>query len=137
MLKVVKSKSMASEEIHLNKHLEDELEMIETDLGEWIIQQINERPSHMVMPAIHLSKEKCADIFSDALGHEVAVDIPLMVKLARKNLRQDFLNADIGISGCNIAVAETGTMCIFTNEGNARLSASLPPVHIILLGYEN
>ncbi|MGI6225299.1 MAG: L-lactate dehydrogenase (quinone) large subunit LdhH [Peptococcales bacterium] len=134
--KVVKSKSMASEEIHLNKHLEDVLEMVETDLGEWIIQQINEKPSHMVMPAIHLSKEKCADIFSDALGYEVEVDIPLMVKLARKNLREDFLTADIGISGCNIAVAETGTMCIFTNEGNARLTATLPPVHIILLGYE-
>lgn len=134
--KVVKSKSMASEEIHLNKHVEDQLEMIETDLGEWIIQQINEKPSHMVMPAIHLSKEKCADVFSDALGYRVEVDIPLMVKLARKNLRQEFLTADIGISGCNIAVAETGTMCIFTNEGNARLTASLPPVHVILLGYE-
>lgn len=132
----VKSKSMASEEIHLNHHLEDTMQMVETDLGEWIIQQINEKPSHMVMPAIHLSKEKCAEIFSQALGYEVEPDIPTMVKLARKTLREHFMNADIGLSGCNIAVAETGTMVIFTNEGNARLTATMPPVHVVLVGYE-
>ncbi|KJS83519.1 MAG: hypothetical protein JM58_12565 [Peptococcaceae bacterium BICA1-8] len=134
--KLVKSKSMASEEIHLNQHMEDTLQMVETDLGEWIIQQVNEKPSHMVMPAIHLSKEKCAEIFSQALGYKVEADIPNMVKLARKTLREHFMTADIGLSGCNIAVAETGTMCIFTNEGNARLTSSLPPVHVILVGYE-
>ena len=132
----VKSKSMTSEEIHLNHHLEDALKVVETDLGEWIIQQIDERPSHMVMPAIHLTREKCAEIFSNVLGTEVEPDIPHMVKLAREILRAEFLKADIGITGCNIAVAETGTMVIFTNEGNGRLTATLPPVHIVLLGYE-
>ncbi|NIM16264.1 MAG: 4Fe-4S dicluster domain-containing protein [Candidatus Aminicenantes bacterium] len=132
----VKSKSMASEEIHLNHRLKDILKVVETDLGEWIIQQIDERPSHMVMPAIHLSREECAEIFSNVLGTEVKPDIPRMVKLARQILRAEFLVADIGITGCNIAVAETGTMVIFTNEGNGRLTATLPPVHIVLLGYE-
>ncbi|UCH97821.1 MAG: LUD domain-containing protein, partial [Candidatus Aminicenantes bacterium] len=132
----VKSKSMATEEIHLNHRLKDVLKVVETDLGEWIVQQIDEPPSHMVMPAIHLTKEKCADIFSKAVGEEVQPDIPHMVKLARKILRAEFLAADIGITGCNIAVAETGTMVIFTNEGNGRLTTSLPPVHIVVLGYE-
>ncbi|MFZ5942780.1 MAG: L-lactate dehydrogenase (quinone) large subunit LdhH [Bacillota bacterium] len=134
--KLVKSKSMASEEIHLNQHMEDTLQMVETDLGEWIIQQINEKPSHMVMPAIHLSKERCAEIFTQALGYEVPADIPTMVKVARKTLREHFMTADLGLSGCNIAVADTGTMVIFTNEGNARLTATLPPVHVVLVGYE-
>jgi iron-sulfur cluster protein len=132
----VKSKSMATEEIHLNHHLKDVLKVVETDLGEWIIQQIDEKPSHMVMPAIHLSKEKCADIFSGVVGEKVQPDIPHMVKLARQILRAEFLAADIGITGCNIAVAETGTMVIFTNEGNGRLTTTLPPVHIVVLGYE-
>jgi iron-sulfur cluster protein len=132
----VKSKSMATEEVRLNHRLRDVLKVVETDLGEWIIQQIDERPSHMVMPAIHLSKEKCAEIFSKVVGEEITPDIPRMVKLARQLLRAEFLAADIGISGCNIAVAETGTMVIFTNEGNGRLTATLPPVHIVLLGYE-
>jgi iron-sulfur cluster protein len=132
----VKSKSMATEEIHLNHRLRDALKVVETDLGEWIIQQIDERPTHMVMPAIHLTKEKCAEIFSNVLGKTIEPDIGHMVKLARKILREQFLAADIGISGCNIAVAETGTMVIFTNEGNARLTSTLPPVHIVLFGYE-
>jgi iron-sulfur cluster protein len=132
----VKSKSMATEEIHLNYHLKDVLKVVETDLGEWIIQQIDEKPSHMVMPAIHLSKEKCADIFSKAVGKKVQPDIPHMVKLARQILRAEFLAADIGITGCNIAAADTGTMVIFTNEGNGRLTTTLPPVHIVVLGYE-
>lgn len=132
----VKSKSMASEEIHLNKQLEDAIRVVETDLGEWIVQQIDERPSHMVMPAIHLSREECARIFTEVTGNEVEPDIPHMVKLARKLLRKEFLEADIGITGCNIAVAETGTMVILTNEGNGRLTATLPPVHIVLMGYE-
>lgn len=133
----VKSKSMASEEIHLNKHMADTMEMVETDLGEWIIQQIGEKPSHMVMPAIHLTKERCAEIFSNTLKIDVdPSNIENMVKLARKTLREKFLTADIGISGCNIAVAETGTMCIFTNEGNARLTSTMPPVHVVLVGYE-
>lgn len=132
----VKSKSMATEEIHLNRRLEDVLRVVETDLGEWIVQQIDERPTHMVMPAIHLTREKCAEIFSNVLGENVEPDIPHMVKLARKILREEFLKSDIGVTGCNIAVAETGTMVIFTNEGNARLTSTLPPVHIVVMGYE-
>ncbi len=125
---------MATEEIHLNKRLQDALRVVETDLGEWLIQQIDEKPSHMVMPAIHLTRQECADIFSDVTGRKVEADIPHMVALARKLLREEFLAADIGITGCNIAVAETGTMVILTNEGNARLTTTLPPVHIVLMG---
>jgi iron-sulfur cluster protein len=132
----VKSKSMATEEIHLNQHLEDVLKVVETDLGEWIIQQIGERPSHMVMPAIHLSRDQCAAIFSKVKGYPVEPDIPRMVKLARDILRTEFLKADIGISGCNIAAADTGTMVLFTNEGNGRLTSTLPPVHVVIMGYE-
>ena len=132
----VKGKSMATEEIELNARMKDVMEMVETDLGEWIIQQVGERPSHMVMPAIHLSKERCAEIFSGALNKHVEPDIKLMVKLARETLREKFLNADIGVTGCNIAVAETGTMCLFMNEGNGRLTTTLPPVHVAVFGYE-
>jgi len=132
----VKAKSMATEEIHLNEKMKNVMEMVETDLGEWIIQQVGEKPSHMVMPAIHLSKERCAEIFSEALGKKVEPDIKLMVRLARETLREKFLAAEIGISGCNIAVAETGTMCLFTNEGNARLATTTPPVHVAIFGYE-
>ncbi len=132
----VKSKSMASEEIHLNSHLADVMKVVETDLGEWLIQQVDETPSHMVLPAIHFTKERCAEIFSKYLGEKVEPEIGAMVKHARTIMRTHFINADIGISGCNIAVAETGTMCIFSNEGNVRLTATLPPVHIIIFGYE-
>ena len=132
----VKSKSMATEEIFLNEKMKDVMEMVETDLGEWIIQQVGEKPSHMVMPAIHLSKERCAEIFSEALNKKVEPDISLMVGLARKTLRNRFLESDIGISGCNVAIAETGTAVIFTNEGNGRLTATMPPVHVIIMGYE-
>lgn len=132
----VKAKSMATEEIHLNEKMKDIMEMVETDLGEWIIQQVGEKPSHMVMPAIHLSKERCAEIFSKALNKKVDPDIKLMVRLARETLREKFLKADIGVSGCNVAVAETGTMCLFMNEGNGRLTTTLPPVHVAIFGYE-
>jgi iron-sulfur cluster protein len=132
----VKSKSMATEEIHLNKRLQDAMRVVETDLGEWIIQQIDEKPSHMVMPAIHLTRQQCAQIFSDVIGNKVEPDIPHMVKLARQILREQFIASHIGITGCNIAVAETGTMVILTNEGNACLTTTLPPVHIVLMGYE-
>ncbi|MBZ4653659.1 MAG: hypothetical protein JG781_998 [Peptococcaceae bacterium] len=134
---IVKSKSMVSEEIHLNEYLEKQgIQMIETDLGEWIVQHAGEKPSHMVMPAIHMPKERVAKTFTAALKREIAPDIPLMVKTARSELRDKFLTADMGISGANIAVAETGTLCMFTNEGNGRLTATLPPVHIFLVGYE-
>jgi iron-sulfur cluster protein len=132
----VKSKSMASEEIHLNEHMVDLMKVVETDLGEWLIQQVHETPSHMVLPAIHFTKERCAEVFSKYLDKHIDPDISTMVKHARAIMRNHFLHADIGISGCNIAVAETGTVCIFSNEGNVRLTATLPLVHIIIFGYE-
>ncbi|MEG6616065.1 LUD domain-containing protein [Peptococcaceae bacterium 1198_IL3148] len=134
---VIKSKSMASEEIHLNKYLEaNGITAAETDLGEWIIQLAGQRPSHMVMPAIHLTRDQVADIFSKEINERLTNDIPRLVKVARKELREKFLSAGMGISGANAAVAETGTIAIVTNEGNARLTTTLPPVHVALVGME-
>jgi len=135
--KVAKSKSMASEEVHLNKALaEAGIDVKETDLGEWIIQLAGQRPSHMVMPAIHLTKEDVAEIFSKEVGERLANDIPRLVKVAKKELRPAFLEADMGISGANIAVAETGTLVLVTNEGNARLVTTLPKIHVAIVGLE-
>ncbi|MEW6276472.1 MAG: L-lactate dehydrogenase (quinone) large subunit LdhH [Bacillota bacterium] len=134
---IVKSKSMASEEIHLNKHLEKAgLTVAETDLGEWIIQLCGQKPSHMVMPAIHLTREEVAEIFSREIKERLESDIPRLVKVAREQLRQKFLTAQMGISGANVAVAETGTLFIMTNEGNARLVTTLPPIHVVIVGLE-
>ncbi|MCP4159505.1 MAG: 4Fe-4S dicluster domain-containing protein [Deltaproteobacteria bacterium] len=134
---IVKSKSMTSEEIRLNHYLEDYgIEVIETDLGEWIIQLRNEGPSHMVMPAIHLSKEQVTELFSDVTGETLDPDIQTLVKVARKELRDKYLTADMGISGANFAIAETGTIGIVTNEGNARLVTTLPKIHVALVGLE-
>ena len=135
--KVAKSKSMASEEVHLNAALtEAGIDVKETDLGEWIIQLAGQRPSHMVMPAIHLTKEDVAGIFSKEVGERLATDIPRLVKVAKKELRPAFLEADMGISGANIAVAETGTLVLVTNEGNARLVTTLPKIHVAIVGLE-
>ena len=134
---IVKSKSMASEEIHLNEHLEKAgLDVNETDLGEWIIQLAGQRPSHMVMPAIHMTKEEVAEVFSKQVEEGQAADIPKLVKFARGKLRPKFLKADMGISGANIAVAETGSIVIITNEGNARLVTTLPRIHVAIVGLE-
>ncbi len=134
---VVKSKSMASEEIHLNQHLEKAgISVAETDLGEWIVQLAGERPSHMVMPAIHMTKEQVAGVFSKEVNQRLAADIPALVKLARQELRTKFLSAEMGISGANIAVAETGSIVIITNEGNARLVTTLPKIHVAIVGVE-
>ena len=134
---VVKSKSMATEEIHLNEHLEKAgISVGETDLGEWIIQLAGQRPSHMVMPAIHLTREDVADIFSKEIDERLSTDIPRLVAVARKEMRTKFLKADMGISGANMAVAETGTLTIVTNEGNARLVTSLPRIHVAVVGIE-
>jgi iron-sulfur cluster protein len=135
--RIVKSKSMATEEIHLNAHLEREgLRVKETDLGEWIVQLAGQRPSHMVMPAIHLSKEQVADVFSQEVEERLAPDIPGLVAVARRELREEFLAADLGITGANVAVAETGTLVVVTNEGNARLVSTLPRVHVAVVGIE-
>ncbi len=134
---VVKSKSMASEEIHLNPHLVNAgLSVSETDLGEWIIQLAGQRPSHMVLPAIHLTREDVAAIFSKEVNERLSSDIPRLVKIARRELRAKFLAADIGISGANAAVAATGSLVLLTNEGNARLVTTLPKAHIAIVGIE-
>jgi iron-sulfur cluster protein len=134
---VVKSKSMTAEEIHLNHHLEAEgLEVTETDLGEWIIQLRHEGPSHMVMPAIHLSRYQVADLFSDVTHKKQDVDIQKLVKVARRELRPKFCQADMGISGANFAIAASGSIGIITNEGNGRLTTTLPRVHVALAGLD-
>jgi iron-sulfur cluster protein len=134
---VVKSKSMATEEIHLNAALEHAgIAVTETDLGEWIIQLARQRPSHMVLPAIHLTRTDVAGLFSRETGQKLEAEIPRLVRVAREQLREKFLRADIGITGANIAVAETGSLVLCTNEGNARLVATLPPVHIAIVGLE-
>jgi len=135
--RVVKSKSMASEEIHLNAALQQAgIEVDETDLGEWIIQLAHQTPSHMVMPAIHMTKEEVAEVFSQEVEAGQAPDIPKLVKFARAKLRPKFLQADLGITGANIAVAETGSLVIVTNEGNARLVTTLPRIHVAIVGIE-
>ncbi len=135
--KIVKSKSMTAEETLLNHHLEDlGLEVTETDLGEWIIQMRHEGPTHMVMPAIHLSRDQVADLFSDVTGKTQTNDIQKLVKVARRELRQKYIEADMGISGLNFAIAESGTLGIVTNEGNARLVTTLPRVHVALAGLD-
>ena len=133
----VKSKSMASEETHLNVALEKAgVQALETDLGEWIIQLAGQRPSHMVMPAIHMFKEEVAELFSKETGKQEPAEIEHLVEVARQQLRQGYLDADIGITGANIAVAETGGIALITNEGNARLATTLPSTHVVLVGIE-
>jgi iron-sulfur cluster protein len=135
---IVKSKSMTAEETHLNDHLESQgFKVTETDLGEWIIQLRHEGPSHMVMPAIHLSRRQVGKLFSEVTGKPLDLeDIDRMVKVARSELRPAFQTADMGISGANFAIAETGTLGIMTNEGNGRLTTTLPRVHLALVGLE-
>ena len=133
----VKSKSMATEEIHLNEALEAAgITPVETDLGEYIIQLAHERPSHIIAPAIHKTKGQIADLFTKELGRTVAADPEALTKLARGELRAKFLEADLGITGANFAVADTGTVVLVTNEGNGRMVTSLPRVHVAVMGVE-
>jgi iron-sulfur cluster protein len=134
---IVKSKSMATEEIELNAYLEGSgIEVVETDLGEWIIQLAKEHPSHLIAPAIHMTREQIAALFSRVGGEPLPTDTQALVKFARRRLREKFLAADIGITGANIGIASTGTIAIVTNEGNADMVTTLPPVHIAVLGVE-
>jgi L-lactate dehydrogenase complex protein LldF len=136
--KVVKSKSMLTEECHLNPFLERHgVTVTDTDLGEWIVQLRDEPPSHIVMPAIHIKKEEIGELFHQHLGTEKgATDPPYLVTAARGKLREQFLGADVGITGVNFAIAETGGFVVCTNEGNADLGVSLPKVHIACMGIE-
>jgi L-lactate dehydrogenase complex protein LldF len=135
--KVVKSKSMATEEIHLNHALEEAgMVVVETDLGEYIIQLAGEPPSHIVAPVVHKRIEDIAELFQEKLDMPLTYDPEMMCAVARQRLRQEFLTADMGISGCNFAIAETGTVCIVTNEGNGRMVAAMPRVYVALMGLE-
>lgn len=134
---VVKSKSMVTEEIHLNEHIEQTgVEVIETDLGEYIIQLAGETPSHITAPALHKSREEIGQLFSEKLGLPYSSDPAILTSYARDILREKFLSADAGISGANFVIAETGTIVLVENEGNARLSSTLPKIHIVITGIE-
>ncbi|MGA2572874.1 MAG: lactate utilization protein B [Candidatus Methanomethylicaceae archaeon] len=134
---VVKSKSLVSEEIDLNKLLEKlGNKVYETDLGEFIIQLRNEKPTHILNPSVHIPKEEVAKTFSKLLGREIEADIPTLVGIAREYLRDKFCNADVGITGANVIAANTGTMFIIENEGNARFVSNAPPMHICITGVE-
>jgi len=134
---VAKSKSMVSEEINLNHALEGEgIRVIETDLGEYIVQLRKEKPAHIITPAVHLRRNDVGQLFHEKLGIPYTEDIPTLTNTARKILREVFLTADIGVSGVNFGIAETGGICVVSNEGNARMVATLPPIHIALMGME-
>jgi L-lactate dehydrogenase complex protein LldF len=133
----VKSKSMATEEIHLNEALEAAgITPVETDLGEYIIQLAHERPSHIIAPAIHKTKGQVAELFTRELKRPAEPDPEALTRIARAELREKFLQADIGITGANFAVADTGTVVLVTNEGNGRMVTSLPRVHVAVMGVE-
>ena len=134
---IAKSKSMVSEEIRLNQAFEKAgLEVVETDLGEFIIQLRGEPPSHIITPAVHLRRGDVAEIFQKKLGLPYTEDVSALTAAARSVLRETFLNADVGISGVNFGIAENGMLCLVTNEGNGRMVTTLPQVHIALMGIE-
>ncbi len=138
---IAKSKSMATEEIELNRRLEEDhadlgLEIVETDLGEWIAQLAGDHPSHIVGPILHMNRRQVADVLSGVTAERLPPDIEGLARFARKRLREKFLTADIGMTGANFGVAETGTIVTVTNEGNGRLVTSVPPVHVVVMGIE-
>jgi L-lactate dehydrogenase complex protein LldF len=134
---VAKSKSMVSEEIELNHALEAAgVKSVETDLGEYIVQLRRERPSHIITPAVHLTRQQVGDTFERELGIPHTDDVNDLTAAAHQQLRRIFLTAGVGISGVNFGVAESGALCIVTNEGNGRMVTTLPPVHIALMGVE-
>jgi len=133
----VKSKSMATEEIELNHALEEAgIEALETDLGEYIIQLAGTGPSHIIVPAVHLKKEEIASLFSEKLKIQAPADPAVLARIARETLREKFLNAEMGITGANFLVAETGTLVIVTNEGNGRMCSTMPDLHVAVVGID-
>jgi L-lactate dehydrogenase complex protein LldF len=134
---VVKSKSMVSEELDLNHKLEAAgIRAVETDLGEYLVQLAGQRPVHIVTPALHLSAADVGRLFSEKLGEPFTDEHRALTNIARRHLREEFLRAEMGISGVNFAIAQTGTLCIVENEGNAGLSMATPKVHVALMGIE-
>lgn len=135
--KVVKSKSMVTEEIGLNQQLEEiGAEVVESDLGEWILQLDEDPPSHIVTPALHKNKEQIRETFAAKRGYDRSNSPEELAAFARKQLRKDFLAADVGITGCNFAIAESGAITLVTNEGNARMVTTLPNTQITVMGME-
>lgn len=135
--RIAKGKSMASEEVHLNEALLAAAhEVVETDLGEFIIQLAGETPSHLIAPAIHKSRFDVAELFAADAGRPIEPEVEAEARYARERLRQAFLDADIGVTGVNFAIAETGSICLVENEGNGRMCTSLPRVHVAIMGME-
>jgi L-lactate dehydrogenase complex protein LldF len=134
---VVKGKSMVSEEMELNHSFRAAgIDALETDLGEYIVQLAGQRPTHIVTPALHLSAEGVGKLFHEKLDEPYTAEHESLTRIARKRLRERFLAADMGMSGCNFAIADTGTLAIVENEGNVGLSTATPPLHVALIGIE-
>lgn len=134
---VVKGKSMLGEELHLREYLENEgNEVWETDLGEFILQLKKDRPMHILSPAIHVPREKVAELFSEFFQKEVKPDIAEEVAVVREFMREKYFSADVGISGSNVVAADTGAFVIIENEGNVRLSTAAPAIHLLFVGIE-
>ena len=134
---VVKGKSMLSEELHVNEHLAAAgIDAVETDLGEYIVQLAGQPPSHIVGPALHLSRQDVGRLFAEKFGIEYTDDPEALMTVARTRLRARYLDAQVGLTGVNFAVAQTGTNVVIENEGNGGLSSAVPPVHVFLMGIE-
>jgi len=134
---IVKSKSMTTEELHINEYLQKHnIAPVETDLGEYIVQLAGQRPYHIVTPCMHMSKEDIADIFVKHLDIKYTTNPEELVAVARRVLREKYTTADVGITGANFIIADTGSIAITENEGNARLSLTFPKVHIVIAGIE-
>lgn len=134
---VVKGKSMVSEEMEMNDYLaERNVECLESDMGEYIVQLDGEKPSHIIMPAIHKNRHQVARLFHNKLGVEETDDVNELIRIGRRTLREKFMEADVGVSGVNFAIAETGTLLLVENEGNGRMSTTAPPVHVAVTGIE-
>lgn len=135
--RVVKGKSMTSMEINVDPALQSEgIEVVETDLGEYIIQLAGDKPSHIIAPCIHLDRNQIGELFADKLGMEFSDDPPTLTMAARSALREKMLGAEMGLTGCNLACAETGQVSLVSNEGNIRMATTMPPVLVSLMGME-
>jgi len=134
---IVKSKSMLGEEIGIREHLEKMgITVTETDIGEWIVQLASERPAHLVGPAVHKTIEQVAELVSNAVGGNIGTEPQALLDASRQALRKTYIQAEMGMSGANIALADTGSLIVVTNEGNGCLSTTMPPVHVAMVGYE-
>ncbi|MDZ7724364.1 MAG: LutB/LldF family L-lactate oxidation iron-sulfur protein [candidate division KSB1 bacterium] len=134
---VVKSKSLTTEEIGLNRYLQkNQIEVTETDLGEYIVQLLDQIPSHLTAPALHLDRKDIGRVFHEKLGVDYTEEPAELLAIARQKLRKKMLNADMGITGVNFAIADSGCLCVVENEANARLSLGVPDVHVAVMGIE-